>query len=159
MRFRLLIGLLIVIATAVFGAKQRDWKTGKVVDSANSKAEYATSATTQTTTNGTVSPDIGAGSTVKATSTSSTRIYHTTVDSNTIFIVGDEYLYTTEDSAAHGGAPAIQIAHAIGNRKHGCRFIVGDDVKYSQEKSKLYAIDADGKECQLTITRQERRIR
>lgn len=44
----------------------------------------------------------------------------------------------------------------IDRKKHFCRFIVGDDVKYEQKKSKLYVLDADGKQCTLEIVRQER---
>jgi hypothetical protein len=45
----------------------------------------------------------------------------------------------------------------IANRRHGCRFIVGDNVKYSQEKGDLWVLDADGKEFKVPILRQERR--
>ena len=48
------------------------------------------------------------------------------------------------------------LTNAIANRKHGCRFIIGDQAKYAQEKNYLYVLDADGKECTLDITRQER---
>ena len=49
------------------------------------------------------------------------------------------------------------VTRSIANRKHGCRFVIGDDVKYVQEKSKLRVLDADTKECVLDIVRQERR--
>jgi len=45
----------------------------------------------------------------------------------------------------------------IANHRHGCRFVVGDDVKYSQERGDLWVLDADGKECKEPILRQERR--
>jgi hypothetical protein len=37
-----------------------------------------------------------------------------------------------------------------------CRYIVGDEIKYAQEKSILYVIDADGHECKVQIMKQER---
>jgi len=43
-----------------------------------------------------------------------------------------------------------------GSARSHCRFIVGDDVKYRQEKSMLRVVDADGKECTGEIVRQER---
>jgi len=56
-------------------------------------------------------------------------------------IVGDAYTYTAT------------------YRTRDCRFIVGDPVKFAQDKQNkrtLYAVDADGKECKLNIERQER---
>lgn len=44
----------------------------------------------------------------------------------------------------------------IDHSKHPCRFIVGDDVRYVQEKGKLDVLDADAKGCKLDIFRQER---
>jgi hypothetical protein len=40
--------------------------------------------------------------------------------------------------------------------KHPCRFIVGDDVKYVQQKGKVYVLDADARGCKIDILRQER---
>jgi hypothetical protein len=37
-----------------------------------------------------------------------------------------------------------------------CQFIFGDDVRYVQEKSKLYVLDADAQGCKLDILRQKR---
>ncbi len=144
-----------VISVLLFAAqKERDWKTGKVADSAASSREYTTGASTTATTTGTVSPDYGSGSTVNATTTATTRVRHVEVDTNSLLIVGADYIYTVQDSTRHGGG---LLTAALANRKHGCRFIVGDEIKYSQEKSRLYVLDADGKECKLEIARQERR--
>ncbi len=62
-----------------------------------------------------------------------------------------------EDTRISGGHGLVAItSHAIAKRKHGCRFIVGDEVKFWQEKAVLHVVDADGKECKLDILRQER---
>jgi hypothetical protein len=45
----------------------------------------------------------------------------------------------------------------IVNRKHGCRFIVGEDIRYSQQKGYLWVLDPDDKECKTEIIRQEKR--
>jgi hypothetical protein len=140
-----------------FGAKKkRDWRVGRVVDAASTKSVYVSGSTTTAEASGTVSPDYGAGSTVTGTGTAQTRVHYTHVTDNDIIIVGQDYVFNIEDSVASGGKAAIALGHAIANRHHGCRFVVGEDVKYSQEKNKLYVLDADGKECKAEILRQER---
>ena len=76
-----------------------------------------------------------------------------TVQTNELLIAGEGYLYVISDDRRKGG-PILSTA--LHNRHHGCRFIVGEDVKYAQEKGDLYAIDADGKECKTTILRQQK---
>jgi hypothetical protein len=48
------------------------------------------------------------------------------------------------------------LTRALANRKHGCRYIVGNAIQYAQEKNILYVRDTDGKEGELDIVRQER---
>jgi hypothetical protein len=45
--------------------------------------------------------------------------------------------------------------NALANRKHGCRFVIGEDIKYAQEKGYLWVLDPDGKECKIPIIRQQ----
>jgi len=78
---------------------------------------------------------------------------HVTVKEAQVRIVGKDYEYLAYDGTS---AQSGLLTRGIANRKHGCRFIVNDDVKYAQEKSALYVIDADGKECKLDVLRQER---
>ncbi len=77
-----------------------------------------------------------------------------TRDTNTVTIPGSDYIYTAQDSIPSGG-----LLTTMANPKHGCRFIVGDEIKYDQDTDTRspYALDADGKECELDIVRQERR--
>jgi hypothetical protein len=133
--------------------KERDWKIGRVADSAVSSREYTRGATTTATTTGTVSPDYGAGSTVNANTTATTTVRHVEVDTNSLIVVGADYIYTVQDSTQRGGG---LLTTALANRKHGCRFVVGDEIKYAQDRRKLYVLDADGRECGLDIVRQER---
>jgi hypothetical protein len=63
------------------------------------------------------------------------------LDINNLVIHGGDYLYT---------------ARQVMGRRSSCRLIVGDDIKYAQDKRALYVVDADGKECKLEIVRQER---
>jgi len=108
--------------------KSLAWKTGKVLDSAAAKTY--------------VEP--GAKLAMRDTD---------------LMIRGDEYSYVVEDTVMKNGSinPAHGIiTRSIANRKHGCRFVIGDDVKYYQDKMLLHVIDADGKECKVDILRQER---
>jgi hypothetical protein len=64
---------------------------------------------------------------------------------NQVVTLAGDFLYTVD--RIHAGSSATIISR--------CRFIAGSDVRYRQEKQKLWIIDADGKECQGEITRQE----
>jgi hypothetical protein len=149
-----LTGVGLMLALTCAAGQPRAWKRGKVVGSATNTAVYARGSTTTATTTGTVSPGYGAGSTVQANTTATTTIRHVQVDTNTLLIVGDDYVYTVQDSRRGGGG---LLTTAIANRKHGCRFIVGDEINYAQDKRDMHVLDADGKECKLQIIRQEKR--
>jgi hypothetical protein len=80
----------------------------------------------------------------------------------TLIIQGDDYEYTIQDTSTHSvvAPPVAAVAIALANRGHGCRFIVNEDVKYAQEpkdKTHLFILDADGKQCKVDILRQEKR--
>ena len=165
---RLVFGLILIavlIESAIAPArllaaeKVRDWKTGKVQDSAVDKSVYRTRSSASASTIGAISPDYGAGSTVHATTTANTRVRNVTVKTNTLVILGDEYAYTVEDASQRTDSlrAGSLLGAALATRKHGCRFIVGEEIKYAQEKDRLYILDADGKECRLDILRQEKR--
>jgi hypothetical protein len=75
------------------------------------------------------------------------------VRNDELLIVADKYLYVIEDTRTY--LPGRPLANALNNRHHGCRYIVGEDVKYSQEKGYLWVLDPDGRECKVPILRQE----
>jgi hypothetical protein len=152
-----LIGILLLFVCPLL-AKDRDWQVGKVLDSQSARTYVQSGTTTSTTTSGTLSPDYGAGSTLSANATAETRIHELAIQDTQILIVGKEYAYVVDDSVAKSvGLPTHGIVtRAILNRKHGCRFVIGDSIRYSQDKSKLYVLDPDGKTCKLDIVRQER---
>lgn len=80
-----------------------------------------------------------------------------TIRDTDLMILGDEFAYVIEDSRVSGRTSLIGLTErAVSNRHHGCRFIVGDDVKYYQEKATLHILDTDGKECKAEVLRQER---
>jgi hypothetical protein len=147
--------LLVVLPILLFGAKDHAWKTGKVLDSATAKTYVPAGATT--TTNASTS---GSGWNATTTATSQTRIQQMEIRDTQLLIVSDEFAYVVEDTRKKGGGggPIVPgaIAGALANRHHGCRFIVGDDVKFYQDKASLHVIDTDGKECKVEVLRQER---
>jgi hypothetical protein len=106
-------------------------------------------------TNGTATAT-GSGGLATATgqSTSTIRLDFANIRDNQLVILGSEFAFVVEDTRVSGGQ--YRLAHAIANCHHGCRFIVGDDVKYWQDKTTLHVVDADGKECRVDVLRQER---
>ncbi len=144
--------------------KDRDWKVGRVQDSTSSKSTLTTGATSTTNTSGTGSATTSGtavGGSLNATTNASSRsqqttdttIQHMTIRETELLVIGADYAYVIEDPfATHGPL----ITRAVMNHKHGCRFIIGEDIKYVQDKGKLIVLDPDGKECKLDIVKQER---
>lgn len=80
-----------------------------------------------------------------------------TIRDNDLMLLSDEFAFVIEDTRVSGRTSLVGLTErAVSNRHHGCHFIVGDDVKYWQEKLILHVIDADGKECKAEVLRQER---
>jgi len=147
------LGITVFFCLLCLAAKsERDWKVGKVLDSSRSQESYVTGSVTNAQGSGTAT---GTNTTVQArgSSTGITTVHRVTINSNQLLVQGADYFYVIEDSQQKGGG----LKGAIANRHHGCRFIVGEDVKYAQEKGDLWIIDADGKECKVPIVRQEKR--
>ena len=130
---------LLALAALPLGAKDPDWKTGKVLDAAAAKSY------------------VEAGDRTGATAT-------LTIRDTQLLLVSDEFAYVVNDTRTSNRLPLHQgvigdsaaIVHAVSGRHHGCRFIVGDEVKFHQNKAVLHVIDADGKECKTEVLRQER---
>jgi hypothetical protein len=141
-------------AATLFAATP-DWKTATVQDSQTVRKRVVTAATSQTTGEAT-SSTVGQNTTTNGQATTQTRVHSVDVRTSQLLIVGDEFSYVVNDTRASGGNLYGAIGHSIANRKHGCRFVIGDTVKYYQDKGSLHVIDADGKECKTEIVRQER---
>lgn len=173
----LISALFLSCVLAAFGAtKERDWKMGRVLDSALSSSFFVTGSVTHTTGTATASGSgmasttgsamtlgnttslnsstvLSGTATATGQSISSTAITGVAVQSNELMIVADKYFYVIRDSRSY--IPGALLMNALANRKHGCRFIVGEDIKYSQEKGYLWVLDPDGKECKIPILRQQ----
>jgi hypothetical protein len=147
---------LVVVSFTLLG-ETHVWKTGKVLDSQSTRRLMETGMSSTATTNGAVT-GTNTDNTVNATTTTNSHVHYMAIQDTQLLIAGDGYSYVVDDSVAKSvGLPTHAIVtRSIMNRKHGCRFIIGDDVRYAQEKSKLFVLDADGKECKLDIVRQER---
>jgi hypothetical protein len=164
------------LTLAAFAAKDRDWQVGRVLDSAMSRSVYETgtvthtsgaataygSATANTTgsasTIGNVttlqsSTAMSGMATARSESVSSTAIQRVAVQTNELLLVTHRYLYVIEDTRSY--ATGRLLMNALANRKHGCRFVVGEDIQYVQEKGYLWVLDPDGKECKIPIVRQQ----
>ena len=129
------IAISVLILAALVSAKDKpEWKTAKVLDAAASKMVA-----------GEARPGV-IGATMGPP----------TINDKQLSLMGDEYSYVIEDTRTEGSTSLGGLAaRAIANKHHGCRFIVGSDVKYWQEKFTLHVIDADGKECKVEVLRQE----
>lgn len=129
------------------------WEVGKVLDASQMKSTVETGGTINAT-----STTVGS----VAQSTGRVDTQSTTVTTTNLVILGSAYAYTISDTRAqdslvpHAGMVHTAIIQAVGNRHHGCRFVVNDDVRFYQDKNTLHVIDADGKECKTDIIRQER---
>jgi hypothetical protein len=132
-RFQIIVFILALVASSALSAKKvaaKSWRTGKVLDSQAAKTRAGIAATAEATP---------------------------TIRDTQLMILGDEFAYVIEDSRVSGRTSLIGLTErAVSNRHHGCRFIVGDDVKYYQEKGTLHILDTDGKECKAEVLRQER---
>jgi len=137
-----LLLVLLSLAAYVEGADKHDWKTGKVLDSHAAKT-YVVS---------------GASSNDWAGNGTEVQVRQMAIQSTQLIILGAEYSYVIDDTVEKAVGLQVQgsLTRAIANRKHGCRYIVGNPIQYAQEKNSLYVRDADGKECKLDIVRQER---
>jgi len=127
--------LLIIASLTLAAADHHVWHTGRVVDTQASKSSAYSGASTDSWIPG----------------STTTTIQRTTIRDTDVTIVGTEYMYVAEDSDATTPG-TIKVL----NRKHGCQYIIGEDIRYVQEKSKLLVLDANGKQCKLDIVRQER---
>jgi hypothetical protein len=127
---RLSLILFVTAITVLCAKKEKDWKTGKMLDSQAVKTRAGIAATAESIP---------------------------TIRDTDLMILGADFAYVIEDSRVTGKTSLVGLTErAISNRHHGCRFIIGDDVKYYQEKAVLHVLDADNKECKVEVLRQER---
>jgi hypothetical protein len=133
-RRRTITVALFVLCVSLFasGEKQRDWQTGKALDSERSR--YFAGTVGNANTNGHISDN---GSCNGNTSGSSTAIYRVYQD---FAIGGEPYVYLAQE-------------HIKWRWSNAANPTVNGSVKYAIEKRKLYVID-DGKEHEMEIIKK-----
>lgn len=129
--------LLTVATTAAIGAqRQRDWQTGKVLDSQRSRYFAGTVGNANTT--GTAQANGDYGTYQGHTNTSQTAVYRTY---ETFLIEGDTYAYLAQERLRWKWSKPANLT-------------VNGPVKFAVEKRKLFVIDEDGKEHEMEIVKK-----
>lgn len=128
-----LTALLLSMCALATAEKQRDWKTGKVLDSERSR--YFAGTVGGSNTNGTVSENGTYSGNTNGSQTAVYRVYETFV------IEGDTEAYQAQEHIKWRWSKAANLT-------------VNGPVKYAIEKRKLYVIDEDGKEHEMEIVKK-----
>jgi hypothetical protein len=154
---------------------KHSWQFGTVLDSQSAKTYGQTGSSTQTqgtsVTSGSSSVSgsavsvggttsfSGSGSvnaTTRSRESSETQIHGMALQETELLIVNKDFLFVVSDVAEKGSGLYGSLSRAIYNRKHGCHIIVNDPIDFYQEKTNVYVLDVDGKECKMDLIRQER---
>lgn len=129
----LVLATLLSIFLYATAEKQRDWKSGKVLDSERSR--YFAGTVGGANTSGTVNDNGNYNGTTNSSQTAIYRVYETFV------IEGDTYVYQAQEHIKWRWSKAANLT-------------VNGPVKYAIEKRKLYVIDDDGKEHEMEIVKK-----
>jgi hypothetical protein len=126
--------------TGISAEKQRDWQTGKVLDTERSRYFAGTVGSSNTTGNLDVTGDSGTyrGQT-SGSQTALYRVYETFV------IEGDQYVYLAQERLRWRWSKPANLT-------------VNGPVKYAVEKRKLFVVDEDGKEHEMEIIKKTLRL-
>ena len=125
---------LVLIASAA--EKQRDWQTGKVVDSERNRYFAGTIGNSNTTGTAQANGDYGTyQGTITTTHTAVYRVYETFI------IEGETYAYVAQERLRWRWSKPANLT-------------VNGPVKYAVEKRKLYVVDDDGKEHEMEIVKR-----
>jgi hypothetical protein len=133
LRLAVLGSLVFSICVFATAEKQRDWKTGRVLDS--ERSHYFAGTVGGANTSGTVNDNGNYNGTTNSSQTAIYRVYETFV------IEGDTYVYQAQE-------------HIKWRWSKPANLTVNGPVKYAVEKRKLYVIDEDGKEHEMEIVKK-----
>jgi hypothetical protein len=136
---RLLLAALL-ICVAVAAQKQRDWQTGKVLDSQRSR--YFAGTIGNANTNGTTQSNGNYGTYQGNTNTSQTAVYRVY---ETFMIEGETHAYLAQQRLRWRWSKPANLT-------------VNGPVKFAVEKRKLFVIDEDGKEHEMAIVKRILRL-
>lgn len=132
-----------VLAVSGYAAKDHTWSNAFTVDAKTARTYVPTGITAQAGT---------AGTTAWATA----QLHSMTIQETQLVIVSPEFLFVVNDTTEKSHSLYGIAGRAIANHKRGCRIIINDPIVYYVERSTVYVIDADGRECKLDLIRQER---
>jgi hypothetical protein len=121
---------------AVCGEKNRDWQTGKVLDSQRSRYFAGTVGNANMT--GTAQATGNYGVYQGNTSSSQTAVYRVY---ETFLIEGEKYAYLAQERLRWRWSKAANLT-------------VNGPVKFTVEKRNLFVIDEDGKEHEMKILKK-----
>lgn len=124
------------VSLAVGAEKQRDWQTGKVLDSQRNR--YFAGRVGSANTTGTAQANGNYGTYQGNTNSSQTAVYRVY---ETFFIEGDTYAYLAQERLKWRWSKPANLT-------------VNGPVKYAVEKRKLFVMDEDGKEHEMEIVKK-----
>jgi len=134
---RCIAALLCLAFCLVAAEKQRDWQTGKVLDT--NRQRYFAGTVGDSNTNGTVDSSCNIHANSSGGSTAVYRVFETFV------IEGDQYVYLAQERLRWRWSKAANVT-------------VNGPVRYAVEKRKLYVMDEDGKEHEMEIVKKTLRV-
>lgn len=124
---------LLSISSLAAAEKQREWQTGKVLDSQRSR--YYAGTVGGSNTSGTINENGNYSGTTNGSQSAVYRVYET------FLIEGDTYVYEAQE-------------HIKWRWSKPANLTVNGPVKYAVEKRKLHVIDDDGKEHEMEIVKR-----
>ena len=136
---KLFVGIAVAVVSvnmAVAAEKQRDWQTGKVLDSQRSRYFAGTVGNANAT--GTAQANGNYGTYQGNTNTTQTAVYHTYEN---FVIEGDTLVYLAQERLRWKWSKPANLT-------------VNGPVKFAIERRKLFVIDEDGKEHEMEIVKK-----
>jgi hypothetical protein len=133
----LLATCLLAPAIAPAAEKARDWQTGKVLDT--DQVRYYAGTVGSSNTNGNVQVYNGGYGTYQDHTSTSHRVVYRTYE--TFAIEGDAYTYVAEQRLKWRWSKPAMLT-------------VNGTVKFAVEKRKLFVIDDEGKEYELSVVKR-----
>jgi hypothetical protein len=136
MKLLLFLTLVLTATSATAAEKQRDWQTGKVVDTERNSYYAGTIGNSNTT--GSAQANGNYGTYQGTTTTTHTAVYRVY---ETFIIEGDTYAYVAQERLRWRWSKPANLT-------------VNGPVKYAIEKRKLYVSDDDGKEHEMEVVKK-----
>jgi hypothetical protein len=130
--------VLIQHAAAADKIKNRDWQTGKVLDSQRNRYFAGTVGSTTTPLPSAGDPDGPFATFPKTTNTQQTAVYRVY---ETFLIEGDKYAYVAQERLRRKWSKPANLT-------------INGPVKYAVEKQTLFVIDEDGKEHEMEVVKK-----